>query len=371
MSARPSSTAAWGRIADLGVRTKVLAVVLLTAVVAVTVGLVGLRALSGSADRAEALYTDNVTRIEAAADMRAAMNGMRQSSRDAVIAVGDADTTAAIKELVAGEGEFQKAANRYATGGLDPARQAAFDQLQADIAEYVSKQRTLMGPLAHRDDLAGWITANDTVIHPITDAMTADVAALVELEQKDAATAAADTRSSYESSRTVSLVLLIAGVVLSVGLGWLAATALARRVEKVKTVADALAAGDLTRRADVSSRDEVGRMARSLDTAVENLRGLIGSVVGSADAVAAASEELSASSQQIAAGAEETSVQAGVVSGAAEEVSRNVQTVAAGAEQMGASIREIAHSANEAARVASRAVSVVETTNETVGKLGA
>ena len=371
MSVRPSSTATLSRVADLGVRTKVVAAVLLTAVVAVVVGVVGLRALSGSADRAEALYADNVTRIQAAADMRAAINGMQQSSRDAVIAVGDADTTAAIKDLVAGEGEFQKAATRYAAGGLDPARQAQFDQLQTDITEYVNRQRTVMGPLAHREDREGWIRANDAMIHPITDAMNGEVAALVELEQKDAAAAAADTRSSYESSRTLSLVLLIAGVALALGLGWVVATALARKVGRVKVVADALAAGDLTQRADVSSGDEVGRMARSLDTAVANLRGLIGAVVGSADAVAAASEELSASSQQIAAGAEETSVQAGVVSGAAEEVSRNVQTVAAGSEQMGASIREIAHSANEAARVASQAVSVVESTNETVGKLGA
>ncbi|WP_284534708.1 MCP four helix bundle domain-containing protein, partial [Nocardioides sp. T2.26MG-1] len=322
MSVRPSSSAALGRLADLGLRTKVLSAVLLTAVIAVTVGVVGLSALSGSADRAEALYADNVTRIQAAADMRATINGMRQSARDAVIAVGDADTTAAVQELVAGEGEFQKAAARYSAGGLDAARQTQYDRLQADIAEYVDQQRTVMAPLAHREDRAGWIEANDTVIHPITDAMTGEVAALVDLEQKDAARAAAETRTSYTSSRNLSIALLIVGVVLAVGLGWVVGTALARRVGRVKVVADALAAGDLTHRSGVSSNDEVGRMAQSLDTAVTNLRALIGSVVGSADAVAAASEELSASSQQIAAGAEETSVQAGVVSGAAEEVSR-------------------------------------------------
>jgi methyl-accepting chemotaxis protein len=47
-----------------------------------------------------------------------------------------------------------------------------------------------------------------------------------------------------------------------------------------------------------------------------------------------------------------------------------VQTVAAGSEQMGASIREIAQSANDAARVASQAVGVVESTNASVAQLG-
>ncbi|MFC6009424.1 methyl-accepting chemotaxis protein, partial [Angustibacter luteus] len=76
------------------------------------------------------------------------------------------------------------------------------------------------------------------------------------------------------------------------------------------------------------------------------------------------------SGEAVAAGAEEASVQAGVVAAAAEQVSRNVQTVAAGSEQMGASIREIAVSANEAARVASQAVGVVESTNSSVAQLG-
>ena len=160
------------------------------------------------------------------------------------------------------------------------------------------------------------------------------------------------------------------GIALALALGLWVATTQARNVDKVRAVAEALAEGDLTRRADVESQDEVGRMAASLDIATGKLRELMNSVMSSADAVAASSEELSASSQQIAAGAEETSVQAGVVSGAAEEVSRNVSTVAAGADEMGASIREIAHSANEAARVASQAVSTVEVTNETVAKLG-
>ena len=111
-------------------------------------------------------------------------------------------------------------------------------------------------------------------------------------------------------------------------------------------------------------------MAASLDSAQATLREVMATVVGSADAVAASSEELSASSGQIAASAEETSAQSGVVASAAEEVSRSVETVAAGAEQMGASIREIASNAAEASEVASRAVEAAATTKATVDKLG-
>ncbi|TYP81306.1 methyl-accepting chemotaxis protein [Blastococcus xanthinilyticus] len=160
------------------------------------------------------------------------------------------------------------------------------------------------------------------------------------------------------------------GLLLIVGISVLTLRSVTRPVRQVKASLTALAQGDLTVATRVTSRDEVGQMAASLDAACASLREVLSSVAGSADAVAASSEELSASSAQISAGAEETAAQSGVVSGAAEEVSRSVQTVAAGAEEMGASIREIASNAAEASQVAARAVTAAETTSATVAKLG-
>jgi methyl-accepting chemotaxis protein len=93
-------------------------------------------------------------------------------------------------------------------------------------------------------------------------------------------------------------------------------------------------------------------------------------IAGNATTLGAAGAELDALASTMAANAEETSAQANVVSAAAEQVNKNVQTVATGAEEMTASIREIAKSANDAARVATSAVKVAETTNATVAKLG-
>jgi len=93
-------------------------------------------------------------------------------------------------------------------------------------------------------------------------------------------------------------------------------------------------------------------------------------VAVNATTLGTAGTELDSLAGTMAANAEETSAQANVVSAAAEQVNKNVQTVATGAEEMTASIREIAKNANEAARVATSAVKVAETTNTTVGKLG-
>jgi methyl-accepting chemotaxis protein len=189
------------------------------------------------------------------------------------------------------------------------------------------------------------------------------------LDERTAQAGAAAQDSQSSTSRTMILVVVL-GALLVLGIALAVVRRIVRPLEAVRSVATALADGDLTRSSGVDRADEVGEVAAALDRAQVNLRGLMSSIAGSADAVAAASEELSASSAQISASAEETAAQSGVVSSAAEEVSRSVATVAAGAEQMGASIREISQNANEAARVAAQAVSEAEATTATITNLG-
>jgi methyl-accepting chemotaxis protein len=102
----------------------------------------------------------------------------------------------------------------------------------------------------------------------------------------------------------------------------------------------------------------------------EHMTEVLQGVARHAEDLGLAASELSATSQQLSANAEETAAQSNTVATAAEEVSANVQTVAAGTEQMSASIREIARSAAEAAKVAREAVTLANTTNGIVTKLG-
>lgn len=165
------------------------------------------------------------------------------------------------------------------------------------------------------------------------------------------------------------VVVCIAAVLIALIARWLAAS-IARPLRKSVAVLERVAAGDLTPRLAIDSEDEVGRMARALDKALESISSAMRTIGHNAGLLASSSEELTAVSQQMGSNAEETSVQASVVSAASEQVSTNVQTVAAGTEEMAASIREIAKNSNDAVRVAADAVKVTEATNLTVAKLG-
>ena len=369
MSIPPQKRAA-ARLEDLSVRVKVLGVVAIATVVAIVIGLVGLQALSASADTTEQLYEENVLGVLHASEMELAMNDMRLRSRDAILALDPDKTREKLTELDDAEAAFEEAEGLYAATPLDAAREKTLAELTTTIDAYLTVQRDVMGPLAIAGDIEGWTAANDEQSRPLTTAMNEQISSLVETERTRASEAVEASRDSYVQQRTVSVVVLIAGALLALTLGWLVARGITRSAVAVQRVAEHLAEGDLTQTSGLTSRDEMGRMGAALDVATRRLGEVMSTVVRSSDSVAAASEELSASSQQISAGAEETSAQAGVVSAAALQVSGNVQTVAAGAEEMGASIREISQSANDAARVAAEAVTAAQSATGSVAKLG-
>ena len=122
--------------------------------------------------------------------------------------------------------------------------------------------------------------------------------------------------------------------------------------------------------AKLKQEEEIKEAAKREKVQQEKLQAGVEEIAQIGTTLAAASEELTSVSTTMGATAEETSSQANVVAAAAEEVSKNVQSVSTGSEEMTASIQEIAKNTTDAAKVAAQAVSVAETTNDTVAKLG-
>jgi len=357
-------------IYDLRTRTKVVGAVLLAAVVALAVAVIGLTALAGTARDAEGLAQGNLKRVGATADMRAALSDVRLATRDAVIASDPAQIQAALDEVAAHEADFRAAVDAYAALPLTPEKEAVLDAGVEAFDTFVGLAETRLGPLALADDDAAWLAANSADVRPLIEEAEAAIDDLRVQEGEEGAAVGVAVQESYESSRTAVVLLVLLGTTLAVGAGVAIARGIEGGMRDVRDVALALADGDLTKASGYGSKCELGEMSAALDTAVVNLRGVMREVAASADAVAGSSEELAESSRQISASSEVTSGRAGFVSAAAGEVSRSVGTVASSSEQMGASIREISQNANEAARVAADAVRAVADTSATAVRLG-
>ncbi|MCA0145282.1 methyl-accepting chemotaxis protein [Blastococcus sp. LR1] len=355
---------------DASIRTKILAAVGLAVAVAVAVGVLGLGSLAQTAAATQTMYDKQLIGTAEVEAVRTEFYAVRQAGTNYAVATEAADRATYLAARNTAYAELDEAADRYLATGPSSAGRALIASVREGIAEY-RQGMVALDALAEARDLDGWSAAREATITPIALRVMGDIDQLATQRLANAAASAEEATAEYEQTRTVLVVVIALGATAALSLGVLVARGITGGLRRVQATAEALADGDLTRTAGLESRDELGRTAAALDGALAELRSVMGAVVGSADAVAASSEELSASSAQIAAAAEETAAQSGVVSSAAEEVSRNVATVAAGTEQMGASIQEISTSAARAAAVASSAVDEARTTTATIQKLGA
>ena len=134
----------------------------------------------------------------------------------------------------------------------------------------------------------------------------------------------------------LGLALVIAGL-----LTWVIVRGITRPLASAVELVTEVAKGDLTRNADVQSRDELGQMLAALNEMIGNLRRTVGGVSEASDKVASGSEELSSTAQQLSQGSSEQA--------AAAEQSTSAM------EQMAASIQQNADNARQTDKIASQA----------------
>ncbi|WP_433728378.1 methyl-accepting chemotaxis protein [Actinoplanes sp. CA-051413] len=361
--------AGWQSFANLGVRVKILLAILIAMLVAMMVGLLGLRSLSAAAGAADSIYRSNVASVTAISDVRGATRQARIDLANHIISQDDATRA---KYRTAFEADLEAmtaalAAYRDSNPAGDP---AVIAELEASWASYVEVAQGKQIPAGERHDVAAWQQTRDTEIGPLIADLARTTSELGAAESADAARAAAAARAGYHSSRTQSIVLLVVGLMLALGLGLWVAQRIVQSLNRVREVCDGLAAGDLTGTTGLHTTDEPGRMGQALDAALVRLRRTVTTIDGSATSLAGASEEMNTVAAHVLASAQETSAKAETVSAAAEQIARSVDTVSSGSEEMGASIREISHNATEAAGVAAEAVAAAAATSATMGKLG-
>jgi methyl-accepting chemotaxis protein len=217
------------------------------------------------------------------------------------------------------------------------------------------------------EEAADWRAKTTT---PFGAASVAALGSLLELQQRAGSQRLQEVTALGRQSTQLLVGLLVVSLLLGVVMALLMSRAIGRRLHQMVAALRDVAAGDLTRRVAVTSRDEVGLMGTALNDALTTLHEAVGSITGTATRLAASSEELTTVSERLVRDADQAATQADVVSTAADEVSTSAQAAASSTEEMSASIQEIARNAAQAGQVATTGVDVVETTTATIARLG-
>jgi len=198
--------------------------------------------------------------------------------------------------------------------------------------------------------------------------------------------AADEALAAVTRLRNATAIAALVAIAAIVGLALWVTGAIVRPIRSASAMLKDIAEGegDLTKRLELNSRDELGEMAGHFNTFVANLQALIGQVSGNARDLDGAATHLSALSSQMSQGTEQMSGRAGAVAAAAEQMSANMNSVAAAmeqaatnitmvasaSEQMSATVNEIAGNSEKARGITTQAVTQAESATANVNTLG-
>ncbi|GAA1813248.1 hypothetical protein GCM10009682_38040 [Luedemannella flava] len=349
-------------LSNVRVRTK-LAILVTTGVVGVGVGLVvNISSQTAAADRAaELVRSAALTRTALEADM--AHDAIRGDILRAVVAGTGSGEIAA--DLAAHTEIMRSHLAELSGADVPTSVSAAATAVRPVVDDYLRiAQQTLDNAAQARDgaslnDFNAAFAAVETQLPAVSDALDrygSEVDASVRAEQRQA--------------RTVGIAVWTLSTILLVTLGALVTASVVRPLRRVSGVLGGLAKGDLTRTAEVTSRDEIGTMAGLLDTAIGTMRETVAELTASADLVAATAQQAAHASERIAGSAGRTFERAVEAAATTRTVGASVTDAANGNAEIGVSINEIARNTTDAAQVATGAVAIAATTDTIMEQLG-
>lgn len=161
----------------------------------------------------------------------------------------------------------------------------------------------------------------------------------VELATAFSAEQEASARGTVDRGLRLLIMLGASVAIVIASITWLVSRGINRALRAIRTVTEV--EGDLTRRVNLSTSDELGQFAQWLNRFLSTLHDMISRVVSTANQVGRSTQEIEAAGRSMAAAI-------------AEQAQQTTQTSTA-VEEMSASIVEVARKAADSATAASRA----------------
>ena len=207
------------------------------------------------------------------------------------------------------------------------------------------------------------------LMRPLYKPVSDGIEALTKLQMDEAREEYKESQANYVATRNISIAAIIIGLVLAVWMGFVLIRAIVRPLNEAVKVANAVAAGDLTSKIEVTTRDETGLLLQALKTMNENLAKLVGDVRSSAETIATGTGQISAGNSDLSARTEEQAASLEETAASMEELTSTVKQNAENAKQANQLARGASEIAAKGGAVVGQVVGTMSSINESSRKI--
>ena len=325
----------------LKISQKLVATSVISAIFLIVVGIVGLVGMNTIYVNGRYIYDNSLTRLEYLYTLQGNsykekidLEHMLNINFKKEIPVMEADMTSIAADNKKMFTEYEKIPFANAK------EEANYNKLKASLPKYyeeITKVTDLIKSGNYEEATKEFKGGYSTLRKPLKVALIS-----VIKDNIDSAKVKADSNKSIAKNSSVLLIgVIILGLVVSFLIGIKLATWLVKRINTVVKFANNLMHGDLSQQINITTNDELGKMATSLNEATLNMKVVISEMISGNQDMNASSEELTATMEEVYATMMNIKQSTKEISDGNSGLSASTQEISATAEQIGSLTGEL------------------------------
>jgi len=165
--------------------------------------------------------------------------------------------------------------------------------------------------------------------------------------------------TAFKRSFITMITIIAATLVFTLALGLFIAKSVVNPLAKVFETLKQMAAGNLSVRSDIRSRDELGMLAEELNIMTERLHETITRVTHNGLEVASAASQMHSTAEQMATGAEQAAAQTQTIATASEEMAATTNDIASNCHQAADNAGKVNEAAATSAQIVDETITVM------------
>ncbi|VTR92998.1 chemotaxis partial : Globin-coupled methyl-accepting chemotaxis protein (Modular protein) OS=Candidatus Nitrospira defluvii GN=cheM PE=3 SV=1: 4HB_MCP_1: HAMP: PAS_9: MCPsignal [Gemmata massiliana] len=257
---------------NLGIGTRLIGGFLVLAVACAAVGLWGIRSMTQINHSLENANGNLLPSLRAVTDLRSGLSAVQRAERSMLMAAGNKDEASRSQAAGAQDAAWAKAREaqkRYEAFPMIDKEKKIWAEYTPRLEEFRRDHESTMaalksGDIEKAEKLCFASGPNATKVSALLNELCDLQGEIAERESKEA-------KEQFESSKTTMYAVIGGAVIVAIGLGIFFRNLIVNPLNTTVKVLQAVASGDLTQKAAVTSTDEFGQMGTALNATVTGI----------------------------------------------------------------------------------------------------
>jgi methyl-accepting chemotaxis protein len=309
-----------------------------------TVGFIGMSNMSQLNANSVSLYQDNLNSIIKLEQINSNSQHIRLILVDLIESKDSTKVQAASDEINSLRQQNDQILKNYENSNISTEEEIIVS-IKKNLTVYRSTTDAAINFIAQGNYLDAYVQSK--VVAQANSKLISSLDQLIKEETQAAENSNNQNTKIYQSSSNSMLIIIIAALIIALTLGMALSLYISKRLKQVVKFAEKLGQGDLTQLININSKNEIGALAKALNSAVTNIKALITEVLYSTSDLSAYSEEISATTEELSSKMETISYSTGSISKSAEELSSTILQINASTVEIKTSAINLTHKATE------------------------